>query len=70
MSKDILQQKATITLNVLDVLNTRKVRYTVEGPNFQTTAMTGFRPRQINVTFVYRIRQAKGTRTVKIINSD
>ena len=70
MSKDILQQKATITLNVLDVLNTRKVRYTVEGPNFQTNAMSGFRPRQINVTFVYRIRQAKGTRTVKIINSD
>ena len=70
MSKDILQQKATITLNVLDVLNTRKVRYTVEGPNFQTNAMSGFRPRQINVTFVYRIRQAKGTKSVKIINSD
>lgn len=69
-SKDLLAKRATLTLNVMDLLNSRKVFYILEGPGFHTDAMMGFRPRQVNMTFTYRIRQAKGTKTVKIINSD
>ena len=69
-SKDILAQRGTLTLNVMDVFNSRKVFYIIEGPGFHTDALMGFRPRQINMTFSYRIRQAKGTKTVKMINTD
>jgi outer membrane receptor protein involved in Fe transport len=69
-SKDILAQRGTLTLNVMDVFNSRKIFYIIEGPGFHTDALMGFRPRQINMTFTYRIRQAKGTKTVKMINTD
>lgn len=70
LSKDLLAQKASLTLNVLDVFNSRKVHYTFTGPGFRTEAMIGFRPRQVNLTLAYRIRQAKGTKNVKILNTD
>lgn len=57
-SKDIFKGKGTINLNVLDVFNTRKFRNISTGPNFYTEGYQ-FRPRQINLTFNYRIRQAK-----------
>jgi ferric enterobactin receptor len=69
-SKDIMAQRGTLTLNVMDVFNSRKVFYIIEGPGFHTDALMGFRPRQINMTFTYRIKQAKGTKTVKMINAD
>lgn len=69
-SKDILAQRGTLTLNVMDVFNSRKIFYIIEGPGFHTDALMGFRPRQVNMTFTYRIRQAKGTKTVKMINTD
>jgi len=70
LSKDLLNQKASLTLNILDVFNSRKVYYTFIGPGFRTEAMVGFRPRQVNLTLAYRIRQAKGTKNVKILNTD
>lgn len=66
-SKDVFKEKGSLNLNILDVFHTRKMRYTVAGPNFLTEAYSSFRPTQINLTFAYRIRQAKGTKTVKII---
>ena len=57
-SKDILKGKGTINLNVLDVFNTRKFKTISTGPNFYTDGYQ-FRQRQINLTFNYRIRQAK-----------
>ncbi|MEY4336915.1 MAG: hypothetical protein RLZZ45_1834, partial [Bacteroidota bacterium] len=66
-SKDILKERGSLNLNILDVFNTRKMRYSVAGPNFITEAYSSFRPTQVNLTFAYRIRQAKGTKTVKII---
>lgn len=69
-AKDLLAQKATLTLSILDVFNSRKVIYTFLGPEFRTESMVGFRPRQVNLTFSYRIRQAKGTKTVKILNNE
>jgi ferric enterobactin receptor len=68
--KDLLSQKATLSLSVIDVFNSRKVYYTFTGPGFYTEALMGFRPRQVNLTLSYRIRQAKGTKNVKLLNTD
>lgn len=57
-SKDIFKGKGTVTLNVLDVFNTRKFKTISEGPNFYTESYQ-FRQRQINFTVNYRIKQAK-----------
>lgn len=66
-SKDVFKEKGSLNLNILDVFHTRKMRYTVVGPNFLTEAYSSFRPTQINLTFAYRVRQAKGAKSVKII---
>lgn len=57
-SKDIFKGKGTVTINILDIFNTRKFRSISEGPNFYTEGYQ-FRQRQINLTLNYRIRQAK-----------
>ncbi|WP_234734574.1 outer membrane beta-barrel family protein [Tellurirhabdus bombi] len=59
ISKDILQNNGTLTLNVLDVFNSRRFRSITEGPNFYTETNSQGRLRQINLTFNYRLRQAK-----------
>ncbi|GAA4397415.1 outer membrane beta-barrel family protein [Nibrella viscosa] len=58
-SKDVLNNNATITLNVLDVFNSRRFRSITEGGNFYTETNSQGRLRQINLTFNYRLRQAK-----------
>ncbi|GAA4467363.1 outer membrane beta-barrel family protein [Nibrella saemangeumensis] len=58
-SKDVLNNNATITLNVLDVFNSRRFRSITEGANFYTEINSQGRLRQINLTFNYRLRQAK-----------
>lgn len=59
MSKDVFKGNGTIHFNVLDVFNSRRMRSITEGPNFYTEGNFLFRRRQINLTFTYRIRQAK-----------
>ncbi len=58
-SKDILNNNGTITLNVIDVFNSRRFRSITEGANFYTETNSQGRLRQINLTFNYRLRQAK-----------
>ncbi len=58
-SKDILKNNGTITLNVIDVFNSRRFRTFTEGANFYTYTNAQGRLRQINLTFNYRLRQAK-----------
>ena len=58
-SKDVFKGKGTITLNVLDVFNTRRMRTVSSGTNFYTEGTSQFRRRQINFTVNYRIRQSK-----------
>lgn len=67
LSKDVLKERGTLNFNVLDVFNTRKVRTVFQGENFYFDGYGRFNPRQINLTFTFRIKQAKGTKTVKII---
>lgn len=58
-SKDVFNGRGTVTLNVLDLFNTRKMRSITEGDNFYAEANSQFRRRQINLTLTYRVRQAK-----------
>ena len=60
-SKDILDGRGTLNLGVLDVLNTRRWRSVTEGVNFYSRGSSQWRKRQINLTFNYRINQAKQT---------
>lgn len=59
LSKDVLNSNGTITLNLLDVFNSRRNRYIATGPNFYTEGNFQYRRRQINLTFNYRIKQSK-----------
>ena len=59
MSKDVLKGNGTLNLNVLDVFNTRIMRSITTGPNFYTEGEFQARRRQVNLTFNYRIKQAK-----------
>lgn len=59
VSKDIMKNNGTLTLNVTDVFNSRKYRSIIEGSNFYTVNNSQGRLRQTNLTFNYRLRQAK-----------
>jgi hypothetical protein len=59
MSKDVLKGRGTINFNILDVFNTRRIRAISEVANFYTDSNFQPRRRQFNLTFNYRIKQAK-----------
>lgn len=59
ISKDIFNKKATLTLNVRDVFNTRKRRYVTEGTGFYSEGEFQWRSRSTTLTFTYRLNQKK-----------
>ncbi|GAB3785611.1 outer membrane beta-barrel family protein [Spirosoma horti] len=59
LSKDVLRNNGTLVLNVIDVFNSRRYRSITEGANFYTESSSQGRLRQINLTFNYRLHQAK-----------
>ncbi len=59
MSREIFNKNGTLTLNVIDVFNSRRFRSITEGANFYTETNSQGRLRQINLTASYRFRQAK-----------
>lgn len=58
-TKDILGGSGTLNLSILDIFNTRRMRVITEGANFYSQGNFQWRRRQINLTFNYRINQAK-----------
>lgn len=58
-SKDIMEGKGSLTLNVLDVFNSRINRNISQGLGFFTNAWNQGRLRQINFTFNYRFNTTK-----------
>ncbi|WP_019988286.1 outer membrane beta-barrel family protein [Rudanella lutea] len=58
VSREIFNKNGTMTLNVIDVFNSRKFRSITEGANFYTSSIGQGRLRQINLTISYRFRQA------------
>jgi outer membrane receptor for ferrienterochelin and colicins len=62
-SKDILKDKATITLNVQDVFNSRKRIFETNIPGtLNSYSEMQWRPRQINLSFTYRFNKKKSER--------
>ncbi len=65
LSRDILRNNGTLTLNVIDVFNSRRFRTITEGVNpadgsrFYSEINSQGRLRQINLTLNYRLHQAK-----------
>ncbi|NND34271.1 MAG: TonB-dependent receptor [Saprospiraceae bacterium] len=58
-SKDLLKKKATITISVQDLLNTRKYRNETFGNGFYSDSEFQRRAGQTTVSFNYRINQKK-----------
>ncbi|WP_271785168.1 TonB-dependent receptor domain-containing protein [Aquimarina algiphila] len=58
-SKDILSEKASVTLNVRDLLNSRKRLLSTETDFFTSEGELQRRERQITLSFIYRINQKK-----------
>ncbi|MBK5277294.1 MAG: outer membrane beta-barrel protein, partial [Bacteroidia bacterium] len=65
ISKEIVKDKGTLNLNILDMFNTRKIRSVMEGQTFYTDRNFQMRRRQINLTFNYRIKQSKSGKPKK-----
>ena len=64
-SKDIMKDKATISLNVNDVLNSRKRIMQTNLPTLNSYSEMQFRERQINLSFTYRFNKQKSDRENK-----
>ena len=61
-SKDILKEKASISLNVSDLFNSMKRRSTTRTDNIESYSEFQWRQRQIMLTFQYRFNQQKNQR--------
>ena len=59
VSKDILKNNGTLTLNVSDMFNTRRHRSVTEGETFYSYNDSQWQARQVNLTFSYRLHQQK-----------
>lgn len=59
LSKDIFNENGTLTLNVQDILNSRKFRYNIDQPDLVSENAFRWSGRQLRVTFIYRINQNK-----------
>jgi hypothetical protein len=64
-SKDIMNDKATISLNVNDVFNSRKRIMQTNLPTLNSYSEMQFRVRQINLSFTYRFNKQKSERDNK-----
>ncbi len=58
-SKDVLKKKATITVSVQDLLNTRKYRYETFANGFYSESEFQRRAGQTTISFNYRLNQKK-----------
>ncbi len=59
LSKDIIDNNATLALNVSDLLNSRKRNSTTTTDTFSSESEFQWRPRSITLSFTYRFNQAK-----------
>ena len=58
-AKDVFKGKGTLTLNVRDLLNSRRRRSIVDIPGYYASSDFLGRPRQINLTLNFRLNQQK-----------
>jgi hypothetical protein len=57
ISKDVLKGKGTLSLNVRDVLNSRKFRYELNQPDLVSVNERRWSGQQFRLTFIYRLNQ-------------
>lgn len=62
LSKDLFDEKATISMNVSDLFNGRKRSQITTNDLFTRDSQFQWRQRQINLSFVYRFNQRKNDR--------
>jgi outer membrane receptor protein involved in Fe transport len=69
LSKDVFKGNGTITLNVRDVLNSRKFKYEIDQPDLISSNQFRWSTREIRLSFIYRLNQKKkpgnGSRDVR-----
>ncbi|RDV12942.1 TonB-dependent receptor [Pontibacter diazotrophicus] len=75
ISKDIFNRNGTITLNALDLFNSRITRSvqqgeSIEGVSFYTSSKNQGRRRQVNLTLSYRLHQAAPTGSPKTLSPE
>lgn len=58
-SKDIMKENATVSLNVNDLLNSRKRRSLTETGTASSDSEFQWRQRQVTLSFIYRFNEAK-----------
>jgi len=59
LSKDLFNEKASITFNVNDILNSRKRKQFTSTPTFEGDSEFQWRERSFNLAFTYRFNQKK-----------
>ena len=57
ISKELFDEKATLSLNVRDLFNSRISRNLVETDFFESDGSSQWRQRQVNLSFIYRFNQ-------------
>lgn len=57
VSKNILQDKGTIILNVSNIFNTRKLRERIEGKDFLINQVTNFNAARWTLSFIYKFKK-------------
>ncbi|QHT67823.1 TonB-dependent receptor [Rhodocytophaga rosea] len=63
LSTDVLKGRGTLTLNVRDLLNTRKRRLIIEEEGQYSNSVSQGRVRQTLLTFTYRLNQQKDSKS-------
>jgi hypothetical protein len=59
LSKEVLNNKGTISLGVTDLFNTRKRRSITDVDDFYSVSEFQWRSRQVRLNFNYRLNQKK-----------
>lgn len=70
LSKDILNDNATISINAKDLFNSRKFTSNTVTNSFNQYSEFQWRQRQINVSFIYRFNQQKNQQQRQQNNAD
>jgi outer membrane receptor protein involved in Fe transport len=61
LSKDIFKNKGTLTLNIQDLLNSRRFRFELDKPELYAKEEFRWSKRSFSLSFVYRLNQKKKT---------
>lgn len=70
LSRELLKGKATLSLNVRDLFNTRRWRSIIDTPELYASSNTLWRPRSIVLVFTYRFNQQRKENDFNLIEEN